>query len=338
MSEQQNDISGCVDSFVMFLEDLGDQLEDEKFPLTRTENVRLTSKQCRALYPVKAERDIYRELENGFGSIANAESILSLCNRDFELAQSIAKQAVSLFHFDANLVEELHERFGGDLRKGIDFLNIFKESFQRDLTTDDTNAALHALAVFHNDEEAIFSYFTLFENDLSRALTFLENFNDKAKVLDFLEKFDNNGQQASAYLEKFQGSTDEASQFLGRFRGRKEADDFLESFSNNVEEAKRNKRKEEEEEEERKWTEKMKPLLELFDEDKGKTKKFFDDFCGSVSDAVIFVRKFENSELAEAHLTRINEQFDKKRIILVEMSANGFLMRKQKRCSEEVGK
>ena len=56
----------------------------------------------------------------------------------------------------------------------------------------------------------------------------------------------------------------------------------------------------------------MKPLLDLFNGDKEETKKFFEYFCGSVSDAVVFAKKFENAELAEAHLMKLDKECDEK--------------------------
>ena len=257
------------------------------------------------------EGEVYSKLESAFNSRANAESILSLCDYDFELARSIAEQAVSLFHGNAKLIEELYERFSGDLRKGISYLSDFKRNLPQDSTTSHCRAALGILTAFGNDVHEISEYFTLFENNISTGATFLERFKfNVTEAKSFLEKFDNNGQRASAYLEKFQGNTDEASQFLGRFRGWKEADDFLERFSDNVEEAKQNKQKEEEE---KKWTTPMKPFLKLFNGDKEETKKFVMAFRGTVADAATFINKFESTKHAEEHLKKVNKNFDDKR-------------------------
>ena len=116
-------------------------------------NGKLTSKQCQVLYPVQEERSIYYKLENEFGPRANAELILSLCDYDFELAQSIAEQAVSLFHGNVKLIEELYERFSGDLRKGISYLSDFKRNFPQDSTTSHCRAALGILTAFVRDFE-----------------------------------------------------------------------------------------------------------------------------------------------------------------------------------------
>ena len=86
-------------------------------------------------------------------------------------------------------------------------------------------------------------------------------------------------------------------------------------------------------------TDDMIQLISLFKGNKNEANEFLRKFGDSVSDAVVFLKKFENIKLAEEHLIRINKECNEKRIILVEITANGFLMRKQKRCSsEEVGK
>ena len=327
-------------SFHLFVENVVDirrqllKLEDQD---QWNMDKKLTKRQCQAIYPDGTDGSLFFELQMKFLSRAKAEKFLYACNYDFAIANELS----ALCHFNFFFLMNIIEHFGGDYKEACLYLRNVRNSQSRNQTTTHCKTALEILQSFRGNGTAASGLLEKFGNDSSKARTFLTKFdnngeetssflssfeNNVEKANDFLHKFNDSGINANEYLKKFINIA-EGETFLQRFNDGNKANEYLKKFKN-VNEASELLSKFIDEDE-------TNEFLRKFDDNRSKANEFIREFNGSLNSASQFIKSFNNSKEALEHLEKIKRECDKKQIILVEITANGFSMRRQKRCSSE---
>ena len=258
----------------------------------RTASEKLTKRQCQAFYPDGSDSALFFEIQERLGSLGKAEILLVLCDYDFSLAHSIAKEAASLFHCNMEFLKNLYKKFDKDINKVVEYLRKFKEHHHQQQekapTTTHCKTALKTLNSFHDNITSTNEFLTKFDS-LVNAQCFLDKFdakgeqaksyltsfeNDVKKANEFLFKFNDKGIKASDYLKKF-NSVEEGKTFLQQFTNENEANGFLQNFA-----------------------------------DGNEANIFLKEFNGSSDYVSKFVKSFDTSKDALEHLGEIKRKCD----------------------------
>ena len=190
----------------------------------RNADGKLGKQECNRLYPGGNKGRIFFEIQQRVCLFVKAQALLRLCAYDFALARSAAEEAASLFYCDMELLKRLCKSFDKDVNKALEYLRKFKEHQPRNAATTHCKAALTTLTAFKGKGSEASAYLSLFKDNGITAFSFLSNFqNDATKAMDFLEKFDKDGEKANRFLESFESV--------------KEANDVLQMFNENGNEA-----------------------------------------------------------------------------------------------------